>query len=163
MGGSVAARGTPGGGRIALTLRAVPPPEFIAEIPLSTERLRLVVSGLGGIAGALVVPVLSSWLGLLMQLLEGDSGGLGPRRGLSGLAALKALALTVLLAFIAVNWQQAASELRQMQSEAPIFGATLSSFAVGLAVWALYALGLSALRTDFERARLSRRIGGLLR
>jgi len=50
-----------------------------------------------------------------------------------------------------------------MQSEAPIFGATLSGFAVGLAIWTLYALGLSALRADFERARLSRRVGGLLR
>lgn len=139
------------------------PTELIVEIPLSTERLRLAVAGLGGIAGALLVPVVSSWLGLLMQLLEGDSSGLGPRRGISGLAALKALLLTILLAFIAVNWQQAASELRQMQSEAPIFGATLSGFAVGLAIWTLYALGLSALRADFERARLSRRVGGLLR
>jgi uncharacterized integral membrane protein len=144
-------------------LRAVSPTELIVEIPLSTERLRLAVAGLGGIAGALLVPVVSSWLGLLMQLLEGDSSGLGPRRGISGLAALKALLLTILLAFIAVNWQQAASELRQMQSEAPIFGATLSGFAVGLAIWTLYALGLSALRADFERARLSRRVGGLLR
>ncbi len=157
------AAGTPAAEGIALRLRAVALPELLAEIPLSTERLRLAVAGLGGIAGVLVVPVLSSWLGLLMQLLEGDSGGLGPRRGLSGLAALKALALTVVLAFIAVNWQQAASELRQMQSEAPIFGATLSGFAVGLAIWTLYALGLSALRADFERARLSRRVGGLLR
>ncbi len=139
------------------------PTELIVEIPLSTERLRLAVAGLGGIAGALLVPVVSSWLGLLMQLLEGDSSGLGPRRGISGLAALKALLLTILLAFIAVNWQQAASELRQMQSEAPIFAATLSGFAVGLAIWTLYALGLSALRADFERARLSRRVGGLLR
>ena len=139
------------------------PTELIVEIPLSTERLRLAVAGLGGIAGALLVPVVSSWLGLLMQLLEGDSSGLGPRRGISGLAALKALLLTILLAFIAVNWQQAASELRQMQSEAPIFAATLSGFAVGLAIWTLYALGLSALRADFGRARLSRRVGGLLR
>lgn len=144
-------------------MRALAPTELITEIPLSTERLRLAVAGLGGLAGALLVPVLSSWLGLLMQLLEGDSSGLGPRRGISGLAALKALLLTIVLAFIAVNWQQAASELRQMQSEAPIFGATLSGFAVGLAIWTLYALGLSALRADFERARLSRRVGGLLR
>jgi hypothetical protein len=136
---------------------------IITEIPLSTERLRLAVTGLGGIAGALLIPMVSSWLGLLMQLLEGDSGGLGPRRRISGLSALKALMLTILLAFIAVNWQQAASELRQMQAEAPIFGATLSGFGVGLAFWAVYALGLSALRTDYERARLSRRLGGLLR
>lgn len=140
------------------------PAEFIVtEIPLSTERLRLAVAGLGGIAGALLIPMVSSWLGLLMQLLETDSGGLGPRRRISGLSALKALMLTILLAFIAVNWQQAASELRQMQAEAPIFGATLTSFGVGLAFWAVYALGLSALRADYERARLSRRVGGLLR
>lgn len=138
-------------------------PELAAELPLSTERLRLAVQGLGGIAGALVMPMLSSWLGLLMQLLEGDRGGLGPRRRLSGLALLKALGLTVVLAFIAVNWQQAASELRQMQAEAPILGSTLAGFGVGLVFWAIYALAISALRADFERARLSRRIGGLLR
>ena len=139
------------------------PPELVAEIPLSTERLRLAVTGLGGIAGALVVPMLWSWLGLLMQLLEGDSGGLGPRRRLSWLAAVRALGLTLALAFIAFNWQQAASELRQMQAEAPIFGSTLAGIGVGLVFWAFYALGLSSLRTDFERARLSRRVGGLLR
>jgi len=59
----------------------VSPTELIVEIPLSTERLRLAVAGLGGIAGALLVPVVSSWLGLLMQLLEGDSSGLGPALG----------------------------------------------------------------------------------
>lgn len=138
-------------------------PELTPEIPLSTERLRLAVSGLGGIAGALLVPMLSSWLKLLMQLLEGDGGGLGPRRRLSGWALLKALFLTVVLAFIAVNWQQAVSELRQMQSEAPILGSTLASVAVGLAFWAIYVLAISSLRADLERARLSRRIGGLLR
>jgi hypothetical protein len=141
----------------------VAPPDLAAEIPLSTERLRLAVTGLGGIAGALVVPMLSSWLGLLMQLLEGDRGGLGPRPRLSGLSALKALMLTVLLAFIAVNWQKAAGELRQMQAEAPILGSTLAGFGVGLVFWAVYALAISSLRADFERARLSRRIGGLLR
>lgn len=141
----------------------VEPAELITEIPLSTERLRLAVSGLGGLLGVLVLPTLSAWLGLFMQLIETDGGGLGPRRGVSGLAALRALALTILVGFIAVSWQQAASELRQIQSEAPIFGATLSGLGVGLALWAIYALGLSTLRADYERARLSRRSGGLLR
>lgn len=139
------------------------PAELITEIPLSTERLRLAVTGLGGLVGVLVLPTLSAWLGLFMQLIETDGGGLGPRRGVSGLSALRALGLTLLIAFLAVNWQQASSELRQIQSEAPIFGATLAGLGVGLALWAIYAVGLSTLRADWERARLTRRSGGLLR
>lgn len=141
----------------------MPLTELAPEVPLSTERLRLAVTGLGGIAGALIMPTLGSWLGLLMQLIEGDGNGLGPRRGVSSLSVLKSFVLTLLVAFIAVNWQQAASELRQMQVEAPILGSTLAGLGVGLAFWVVYALGLSALRADVQRARLGRRIGGLLR
>lgn len=135
------------------------PAELIAEAPLSTERLRLAVTGLGGLLGVLVVPTLSAWLRLFMQLIETDGGGLGPRRRVSGLAALRAFAATLLIGFLAVNWQQAAGELRQIQSEAPVFGATLSGLGVGLALWVFYALGISTLRADYERARLSRRSG----
>jgi hypothetical protein len=139
------------------------PPELLAEAPLSTERLRQAVAGLGGIAGALLLPMLSAWLRLLMQLLEPDHSGLGRQQRLSGLAVAWALVVTLAFGFIVMNWQQAASELRQVQAEAPIFGATLTSFAVGLGLWLVYAIGLSALRADWQRARTSRRIGGLLR
>src|SRR5688572_6597513 len=108
-------------------LRAVPLalPE-LADAPMSTERLRQAVIGLGGISGALLLPTLSSWLRLLVQLLEPDRSGLGQQQRLSGLAVARALVLTLLLAFIVMNWQQAASELRQIQAEAPIFGSTLT-------------------------------------
>ena len=133
------------------------------DAPMSTERLRQAVSGLGGLGGALLLPMLSSWLRLLMQLIEPDHSGLGRQQRLSSLAVARALVLTLTLGFIAMNWQQAASELRQVQAEAPIFGATLTGFAVGMALWLLYALGIAALRADWQRARTGRRIGGLLR
>ena len=133
------------------------------DAPMSTERLRQAVARLGGLAGALLLPMLSSWLRLLMQLIEPDHSGLGRQQRLSSLAVARALVLTLALGFIAMNWQQATSELRQVQAEAPIFAATLTGFAVGMALWLLYALGLGALRADWQRARTGRRIGGLLR
>ena len=48
-----------------------------SDAPMSTERLRQAVTGLGGIGGALLLPMLSSWLRLLMQLIEPDHSGLG--------------------------------------------------------------------------------------
>ena len=134
-----------------------------ADAPMSTERLRQAVAGLGGLAGALLLPMLSSWLRLLMQLLEPDHSGLGHQQRLSGLAVARALVLTLVLGFIVMNWQQAASELQQVQAEAPIVGSTLTGFAVGLVLWLIYALGFGALRADWQRARTGRRIGGLLR
>lgn len=133
------------------------------DAPMSTERLRQAVTGLGGLGGALLLPMLSSWLRLLMQLIEPDHSGLGRQQRLSSLAVARALVLTLTIGFIAMNWQQAASELRQVQAEAPIFGATLTGFGFGMALWLLYALGIGALRADWQRARTGRRIGGLLR
>jgi uncharacterized integral membrane protein len=98
-----------------------------------------------------------------MQLLEPDHSGLGRQQRLSSLAVARALLLTLLLGFIVMNWQQATSELRQVQAEAPIVGSTLTGFAVGLVLWLIYALGFGTLRADWQRARTSRRIGGLLR
>jgi uncharacterized integral membrane protein len=135
----------------------------VADAPMSTERLRQAVAGLGGLAGALLLPMLSSWLRLLIQLLEPDHSGLGRQQRLSSLAVARALLLTLLLAFVVMNWQQATSELRQVQAEAPIVGSTLTGFAVGLVLWLIYALGFGTLRADWQRARTSRRIGGLLR
>ncbi len=135
----------------------------VADAPMSIERLRQAVAGLGGLAGALLLPMLSSWLRLLMQLLEPDHSGLGRQQRLSSLAVARALMLTLLLGFIVMNWQQAASELQQVQAEAPIVGATLTGFVVGLVAWLIYALGIGTLRADWQRARTGRRIGGLLR
>ena len=138
-------------------------PADVGDAPMSTEQLRQAVAGLGGLAGALLLPMLSSWLRLLMQLLEPDHSGLGRQQRLSSLAVARALLLTLLLGFIVMNWQQAASELQQVQAEAPIVGSTLTGFAVGLVLWLIYALGVGTLRADWQRARTGRRIGGLLR
>ena len=48
------------------------------DAPMSTERLRQAVTGLGGLGGALLLPMLSSWLRLLMQLIEPDHSGPAP-------------------------------------------------------------------------------------
>ncbi|MBK9753241.1 MAG: hypothetical protein IPO88_06980 [Nannocystis sp.] len=146
-----------------LTLLAVASLAQVVDAPMSTERLRQAVAGLGGLAGALLLPMLSSWLRLLMQLLEPNHSGLGHQQRVSGLAVARALLLTLLLGFIVMNWQQATSELQQVQAEAPIVGSTLTGFAIGLVLWLIYALGLGALRADWQRARTGRRIGGLLR
>ena len=135
----------------------------VVDAPMSTERLRQAVAGLGGLAGALLLPMLSSWLRRLMQLLEPDHSGLGHQQRVSGLAVARALLLTLLLGFIVMNWQQATSELQQVQAEAPVVGSTLTGFAIGLVLWLIYAIGLGALRADWQRARTGRRIGGLLR
>ncbi|MBK7824508.1 hypothetical protein [Nannocystis sp.] len=145
------------------TLLAVASLAQVVDAPMSTERLRQAVAGLGGLAGALLLPMLSSWLRLLMQLLEPNHSGLGHQQRVSGLAVARALLLTLLLGFIVMNWQQATSELQQVQAEAPIVGSTLTGFAIGLVLWLIYALGLGALRADWQRARTGRRIGGLLR
>jgi hypothetical protein len=98
-----------------------------------------------------------------MQLLEPDHSGLGRQQRLSSLAVARALVLTLALGFIVMNWQQATSELRQVQAEAPIFGSTLTGFAVGLGCGWSTRSGSRALRGDWQRARTGRRIGGLLR
>ncbi len=133
------------------------------EIPMSGERLRLAITGLGGIAGALVLPTLSTWLRLLLAFIEPDHSGLGGQQRVSWFAILRALALTLLLGFIVMNWQQAASELQQVQAEAPIASATLTGFIVGAILWTAYALGLRVLMSEWQHARTSRRIGGFLR
>ena len=130
---------------------------------LSAERLGDAVVGLAGLVGFLLIPALGAWLRVLLRFLEGESLGLGRRRRLSSLAALQALSLTALTAFLAVQWQKAGGELRELRFEAAIAGPSLRGAGVGLGFWLLYAVGLRILRADLARARTRRRLGGLLR
>ncbi|MCB9566948.1 MAG: hypothetical protein H6710_07015 [Myxococcales bacterium] len=131
--------------------------------PATAERLSEAVAGLSGLVGFLLVPMMGAWLRLLLRFLESEGLGLGRRRRLGGLTLLRALALSILVIFLAFNWQRAAGELRELRFEAPVVGPTLAGLAVGAAFWAVYALGLRLLRADWQRARTGRRLGGLLR
>ncbi len=139
------------------------PEATAASLPLSAERLRDAILGLGGIAGFLLLPMLGAWLGLLLRFLEGDRGSIGPRRGgFSTLTFARALLLTIIFVFVLFNWQRAVGELREVQLEAAVIGPTLSGALVGLGLWATYALAIRILRTDYHRVRLGgRRLGGL--
>lgn len=130
---------------------------------LSPDRLGDAVAGLAGLLGFLLVPTLGAWLRLLLRFLETEGLGLGRRRSLGGLLLLRALALTAILVFFAVNWTRAVSELHELRVEAPVIAPSLLGLAVGAVTWLLYALGLRLLRADWQRARTQRRLGGLLR
>lgn len=130
---------------------------------LSPDRLGDAVAGLAGLLGFLLVPTLGAWLRLLLRFLETEGLGLGRRRSLGGLLLLRALALTAILVFFAVNWTRAVSELHELRVEAPVIAPSLGGLAVGAVTWLLYALGLRLLRADWQRARTQRRLGGLLR
>lgn len=139
--------------------------EVAGTLPMSAERLRDVIAGLGGLAGFLLLPTLGAWLRLLLRFIESDRGSIGPRRGgFSTLTFARALLLTALLVFVLFNWQRAAAELREVQLEVTIVGPTLTGALIGLGLWAIFALVLRVLRTDYHRARLGgRRLGGGLR
>ena len=130
---------------------------------ITAERLSDAVAGLAGLVGFSLIPMLSAWLRLLLSFLESEGLGLGRRRRFAGLTLLRAILLSLVVIFLAINWQRAAGELREVRLEAPIVGPTLAGLAIGGVFWAIYALGLRLLRSDWRRARTRRRLGGLLR
>lgn len=122
-------------------------------MPTAPGELALAVPGLAGIAGALLFPTLGAWLKVLLDVLEWDRSPFSRPRRLSGLKFLKAFALTFLLAFIVFAGLRAAGDLRAMQPGSSVFGPALRGMAVGVALWAIYAVGLSSLRKDSRRRR----------
>ena len=133
------------------------------DIAMPTEQLRLAVPGLAGIAGMLLFPMLGAWLRLLMEFLEWNRPGLTRPKRISGLALLRAVLLTILLAFFVLTLFRAAGDLRDLQVEAPVVGPSIQGIVAGVALWAVYALGLSALRREAHRRSNERRVGGKLR
>ncbi len=130
---------------------------------ITAERLSDAVAGLAGLVGFSLIPMLGAWLRLLLSFLESEGLGLGRRRRFAGLTLLRAIFLSVVVIFLAINWQRAAGELREVRLEAPIVGPTLAGLAIGGVFWVIYALGLRLIRSDWRRARTRRRLGGLLR
>jgi hypothetical protein len=105
-----------------------------------------------------MLPALGAWLRVLLQWIESDRSGLGKQPRLSGLQIVRALVTTFALLFFLIALGRAAAELREIRVEAPVFASIFTGVAVGVAFWAIYAAGSSALRADYQRAKQASRI-----
>jgi hypothetical protein len=133
------------------------------DVAMPIEQLRQAVPGLAGIAGLLLFPTLGAWVRLLLEFLEWNRPGLTRPKRISGVALLRSVLLTLMLAFFTVTLFRAAGELRDVQAEAPVVGPSMQGIVVGVVIWAIYAIGFSALRREARRRSNERRIGGGLR
>jgi hypothetical protein len=146
------------------------------QVAMPAEQLRQAVPGLAGLAGLLLFPALGAWLRLLLEVIAWNepysglprsrrgrrSGSTQPRR-ISGVTMVRAAVFTLLLAFFVLTLARAAGELREIHVEASVVGPSLQGVAVGIAFWAVYAVGFSALRAEGRRRRTERRVGSKLR
>jgi len=128
------------------------------EIAVPIEQLRLSVPGLAGLSGFLLFPTLGSWFRLALEYLEATRVGLGRPRRVSTLSSLWAMAITLAFAFFLITLIRAATELRDLESEAPVVGPSIQGILVGIAFWAVYGIGFSALRNEVIRMRGERRV-----
>ncbi|MCX4246325.1 hypothetical protein [Paraliomyxa miuraensis] len=133
------------------------------EVALPIEQLRQAVPGLAGISGLLLFPMLGAWMRLLLEAMEWGRPSINRQQRISGVGVLRAMGATTLFLFFSFTAVRAAGELRSIQAEAPVISSSLQGMGVGIAFWAIYALGLSALRADARRRRTERRMGGVLR
>jgi hypothetical protein len=130
---------------------------------MPAEQLRQAVPGLAGVTGLLLFPALGSWTRVLLEYLEWSRPGLGRPKGISGVRVGQSVLLSLLLGFFVLTLVRAAGELRHIQAEEPVVLPSIQGIVVGILFWAVYALGISALRADWRRRRSDRRVGGLLR
>lgn len=133
------------------------------DVAMPIDQLRQAVPGLAGIAGALLFPMVGSWVRLLLEFLEWNRPGLTRPKRISGVSLLRAVSLTLLLAFFVLTLFRAAGELRDVQAEAPVVGPSIQGVIVGAVFWAVYAIGVSAIRREARRRTNERRVGGGLR
>lgn len=161
-----AAAGLLGFRRAGIRLRCalVPLIAFLpGEVALPIEQLRQAVPGLAGISGLLLFPMLGAWARLLLEAMEWGRPGINRPQRISGVSVVRSMGITTLFLFFLFTTVRAAGELRSIQAEAPVISSALQGLGVGIGFWAIYALGLSALRADARRRRTERRMGGVLR
>ena len=148
-------------------LRCLLVPSLLAflpgEVALPMEQLRQAVPGLAGITGLLMFPMFGAWMRLLLEAMEWGRPGINRAQGISGVSVLRSIGMTILFLFFLFTTVRAAGELRSIQAEAPVVSGALQGMVVGIGFWAIYALGVSALRVDARRRRMERRMGGVLR
>lgn len=130
----------------------------MGETLIGPDELELAVSGLSGLVGLLLLPALGAWLRVLLQWIESDRSGLGKQPRLSGLRIVRAVATSFALLFFIVALGRAAAELREIRIEAPVFASIITGVAAGVAFWAIYAAGVSALKADYHHAKQASRI-----
>jgi hypothetical protein len=130
----------------------------MGETLIGPDELELAVSGLSGLVGTLLLPAIGAWVRVLLQWIESDRSGLGRQPRLSGLQILRAIVTSFALFFFIVALGRAAAELREVRVEAPVFAAIVTGLVVGIVFWAIYAAGISALKSDYQRAKQTRRI-----
>lgn len=133
------------------------------EVAMPIEQLRQAVPGLAGVTGLLLFPMLGAWMRVLLEAMEWGRPGINQTQRISGLSVLRGMGTTTLFLFFSFTTVRAAGELRSIQAEAPVVSGVLQGVVVGIGFWAIYALGLSALRADARRRRTERRMGGVLR
>lgn len=107
--------------------------------------------------------MLGAWMRLMIEAMEWGRPGINRARRISGFSVLRAMGTTTLFLFFLFTTVRAAGDLRAISSEAPVVSTSLQGMAVGIGFWAVYALGISALRVDARRRRTERRMGGVLR
>ena len=125
---------------------------------LGPDQLELAVAGLSGLVGALLLPAIGGWLRVLLQWIESDRSGLGRQPRLSGVQILRALVNSFAVLFFFAALTRAAGELRELRIDAPVFAPILTGLVVGITFWGIYAAGISTLRSDYQRAKQTRRI-----
>ena len=76
---------------------------------------------------------------------------------------VRAVATTVLLFFFVLTTIRAGGELRDIHAEAAVFSPAIQGLVVGIGFWAIYALGISALRRSAQTSRRTERKLGSLR
>ena len=133
----------------------------LVEASSSVEHLRNAVPGLAGVTGFLLLPMLGSWLRLLLEILEWGQSGIGRPRRLSGLGAIKAVLLSLVWGFFLLTTVRAAGELREIQIEAPVLGSAIRGVLVGMGLWTVYGVGISVLRAGARQRLLENRMRGL--
>ena len=123
------------------------------------NQLALAVSGLSGLAGVFLMPMLMEWLRFLLGWAEIRRSALGRPQGPSGLGLLRAIVYTVAFWFFVLARSRAANELRTLRVESSLFAPTVTSFFVGMVFWAFFAVAFGTLFVDWQRYRQSRRVG----